>query len=611
MLIPPRPGSRRSGSYPMVFDAMQPPSVRRWARICVRKRASEGVSRVILWKASLSITSALTGPSAKTSAVRGSPVMSAISPKNCPRESFAIIFSRPLASRIGTRTSPEAMMYIASPGSPRAMIRSPGAKSRKRTSFAIPQWRGRRRAVARPERCLGGAEWAHRPPRRRTIAIGVCCTALAVLLVSSRRGDAVCNVIPGTTQTFRASQTTVDRPFASPGDFVELGLDPTCYAAPREFSTNPGNQVVTVAFTPPQGGSRNIVVLAAECGAVAPALDRCAAPGAASAHCLPLNLANGDLQVIDSRHLRFRFPDTSPCFDPTQGLPFTGPATVAITNVGDPLPLTLGSHPCSQQAGLLACVDALFAVDGTCDTTPHPLFSHFTALPFPNDYQAICTGPSATCTGRTRALQLTVDAVGDVLLPMDWSGVLVRLMENQDVVPVPRTVRASFLAEAFRGTGVPIGIPDDAFLGSFSPDGRKLPPIFTPLHDPTALGEVTLFGSVDAPHSVLRVARLSCAGGTQNGSPCTTAADCPGGGCGPARCVGGSAAGQPCVKGVDCPGGACEQGLVDLSTRLVGGVGPIGLPLGTCGGGAGAGMACTEDNGCPGGQCRVRVAAFD
>ena len=92
--------------------------------------------------------------------------------------------------------------------------------------------------MARLERCFGGAEWAHRPPPRRTVTIGVCCTALAVLLFSSRRSDAVCNVIPGTTQTFRASQTTVDRPFASPGDFVELGLDPTCYAVPREFSAS-------------------------------------------------------------------------------------------------------------------------------------------------------------------------------------------------------------------------------------------------------------------------------------------------------------------------------------------------------------------------------------
>jgi len=82
------------------------------------------------------------------------------------------------------------------------------------------------------------------PPRRRSITIGVCCTALAVVLASGRRGFAVCNVIPGTTQTFRATQTTVDRPFASPGDFVALGLDPTCYPIPRTFSTTPGDQVI-------------------------------------------------------------------------------------------------------------------------------------------------------------------------------------------------------------------------------------------------------------------------------------------------------------------------------------------------------------------------------
>jgi len=122
--------------------------------------------------------------------------------------------------------------------------------------------------VARIARCFGATKLACRLPLRRSITIGVCCTALAVLLVSGRRAFAVCNVIPGTTQTFRATQTTIDRPFASPGDVVALGLDPTCYPIARTFSTTPGDQVVTVVFTPPGAGPRNVVVLATKCAGI-------------------------------------------------------------------------------------------------------------------------------------------------------------------------------------------------------------------------------------------------------------------------------------------------------------------------------------------------------
>src|SRR5712692_3079836 len=104
---------------------------------------------------------------------------------------------------------------------------------------------------------------ARRRPRKAAILL-----PLAAVVAWARLAQATCNVIPGTTQTFRASQTTVDRPFAVPGDFVTLGLDPTCYALERTFSTNPSDQVVTVVFTPPQGGPRNVVVLAPRCAGI-------------------------------------------------------------------------------------------------------------------------------------------------------------------------------------------------------------------------------------------------------------------------------------------------------------------------------------------------------
>ena len=485
--------------------------------------------------------------------------------------------------------------------------------------------------MARRERCLGGAKWAHRPPPPRSITIGVCCTALAVLLVSGRGGFAVCNVIPGTTQTFRATQTTIDRPFASPGDVLTLGLDATCYPIARTFSANPGDQVVTVVFTPPQGGPRNVVVLTTDCTAVG------TCPGGASTTCIPANQPGraGDLEVVDARHLRVRFPDTDAVFrDPTDALTFAGPATVAVTRAGDPLPCALASHTCAEEAGhlpLLACADDLFATDGTCGTTPHPTFPHFTALPFANDYQAVCTTPSPPCTGLTPDFRFTTDTAGNLLLPMDWRGVLV----NRDAVPVPRLLRGSTPLEAFARSGTPVRIPDAAFLGSFTPEGRKLPPIFDPQADPTDPTATTFFGSADAPTSVLRIARRAavplCVGGANADGPCTTGRDCPGGTCTPSfrACTGGNAAGQPCVADTDCgggacgaarcmggrhrgdpcrtdgdcPGGECGPSLFAFGDRALDGVGPVVLRRGACIGGVQALAACTDDRGCPGGQC--------
>src|SRR5438876_1203665 len=450
---------------------------------------------------------------------------------------------------------------------------------------------GGTRPVARIARCLGATKRPCPLPLRRSITIGVCCTALALVLVSSH-GFAVCNVIPGTTQTFRATQTTVDRPFASPGDVVALGLDATCYPIARTFSTTPGDQVVTVVFTPPGAGPRNVVVLATSCVGVG----RCA--GAARTTCIPANQLGGpvDLEVLDAQHLRFRFPNTDGVLRAaSDGLTLAGPATVAVTRTGDPLPCTLVTRSCAEVAGsvpLIACADALFAADGTCGSTPHPTFPHFTALPFPNDYQAVCTTPSPPCTGLAPDFRFTVDTAGNLLLPMDWRGVLV----NRDAVPVPRLLRGSTPLEAFAGTGTPVRVPGPAFLASFTPEGRKLPPIFDPQADPTDPSATTCFGSADAPARVLRIARRVpvelCVAGANAGTPCATARDCPGGTCTPAfrACASGARAGAPCAVDADCAGAPC---------------GPA-----SCVRGGRVAQPCRTDADCPGGECGPSVFVF-
>ena len=95
---------------------------------------------------------------------------------------------------------------------------------------------------------------------------------------------------------------------------------------------------------------------------------------------------------------------------------------------------------------------------------------------------------------------------------------------------------------------------------------------------------LALFGSADAPYSVLRLARRSqsfpsrvCTGGTYGSLPCNAADDCPGGSCdAAATCVGGSRAGQLCDGDADCPGSECGPSLFDFTGALVGGAVAIG-----------------------------------
>ncbi len=403
---------------------------------------------------------------------------------------------------------------------------------------------------------------------------------------------AACNVIPGTSRSFRGELGSADRPFAGPGDFVELRLDAACDATRLTDANGDGRVdatdfVVTVVFTPPDdaAGSVNMVVLATDCQAADVARCRGSADFA-TVTCLEANRP-GDpiaLEVVErdgERSLRFRFPDTDPLvLGPDDDLTFAGPATIAVTAAGDPLPCALARSACAAQPGLVACVGRLLARDGTCGTATDVTFGHFTALPPRNNYQGMCTDPVPPCTGRVGALQFAVDAAGNLLLPMDWRGILVG-----DAVPVARLLRGSTAVEAFEGGGRPIRIPGSSFLASFSPEGGRLPPLFEPQADPAAADAASLFGSADAPETVLRLARRSatfaqCAGGPNDGLPCMQPGDCPGGLCGPAACVAGSSDGRPCVSDADCPGGECGSSLFDFRTRRAGGVGPVVLGAG-------------------------------
>lgn len=376
--------------------------------------------------------------------------------------------------------------------------------------------------------------------------------ALAIglaLLSGSRPIEASCNQIPGTVNVFRSALGTVDRPFAGPGDAVEIRLSPSCDDSPG-FAVDPAAHVVSIVFRP-LNGPASLVVMAADCAALAGEIDRCRqTTNPLLASCLQTGATAGPFELVSrdgATGFRFRFPDTDSLLRVAgDRRSLTGPTRIAVTKTDSPLPCNLLTESCeSQPAGAVACIDSLYAANGTCDREEHDTFATFTALPAANDYSALCTSPSPPCTGEAVEMRLAVDARGNLLLPVDWSGVLLG-----DGVPIARLLRGSSTLAAFPDRPGPINLPTRAHLASYSPQGGKLPPIFDP--QASSAGELTLFGTADAPATVLRIARRLCDGGVRHELSCSGDGDCPGGSCGAPR--------------------------FDFSTRMLDGVGPVIIP---------------------------------
>lgn len=399
-------------------------------------------------------------------------------------------------------------------------------------------------------------------PLCTTVAAGV------LLLAGVPPAHASCNVIPGSELTFVTDLGSVNRPFAAPGDGVEISLG-ACDGASPGFG---GALEVRVVFKPP-------------------------APGA------PRTVVPVTTFTVDGSRVIVPLPVT-----PGEGL--TGPAMIVVSRAGT-LPGTDAQMlTCAQLVArcagtcsdVVACVDRLLQPTGSCTHgAPHPTFASFTALPVPNDYKSVCTEPRCAadhqddadcCTGDAPDMRFTVDADGNLLVPMNWERILPRTAE-----PVPRLVLASVTIPAFAGGQDPIVLPGNAFTASYSPEGSPLDPIFEPQSDPTQSAQTVLFGSADAPYTVLRFARRSpafrvCVDGDHAGQPCIEDVDCPGtsSGCQQARCVGGGTPGDPCTSDTACSGGTC---------------GP------TCATGPTPGAVCTTDAACgSGGECGAALFEF-
>lgn len=432
---------------------------------------------------------------------------------------------------------------------------------------------------------------------------GLCIASFLGLILGLRpeSARAICDVIPGVTAEFRGALGTLNRPFSIPGDVgqqLTVTLDPSeCDGASPGFLNLPGgtspedDYFVTVVFEPPNGGTRNAIVLTtSESSATCEARRTDALPllGGGSATCRVVLPGTQELRVLNPTTLAFRFPDTDAELSPDDDdRTYTGPATIAVTPVSAALPFGLATARCADTASLVACIDELYAKDGTCGTAAanvDPVFGHFTALPPANNYEALCETAGTECDGTSSELRFTVDSAGNALVPVDWRGILLR----PDGIPVPRIVRGATSLPAFAGGG-PVQIPGRSFLASYAPSGRRVHPSFDPLlSDETS--DLTLFGSADAAVGVIRIARRmpdltnpltpvhrECAGGANDGLPCVVAADCALGTCGATTCrLGGVDTGQSCTDDLDCTGGGeCGPALFDFADRLHAGVGPV------------------------------------
>src|SRR5438132_6457733 len=193
---------------------------------------------------------------------------------------------------------------------------------------------------------------------RESRAVLCVLCAVASGIAGERDARAACNIIPSASTTFRSSLGATNRPFAAPGDLVQVSVDPAgCDAASTGIPASPLENV-TVVFTPAGGVARRPVVLAADCTnpGVLSQLAACQKQGKLATTITCVSQPQAALSTA-AGVLTFRFPDTSALLAPA-GL--AGPATIAVTGAADPLPcgLALARATCATQSGVLACVDA-------------------------------------------------------------------------------------------------------------------------------------------------------------------------------------------------------------------------------------------------------------
>ena len=228
----------------------------------------------------------------------------------------------------------------------------------------------------------------------RPTVIALLAVSILGGLLAGRDAHAACNLIPSASKTFRGALGATNRPFAAPGDFVEVVVDTArCDTGSSGFAADGGDHVVTLVFKPTGGQARVVALTTDSCssGKMKSARLACeATPGVGVGNVACVQVPPGDLAVVGrngSPRLSFRFPDTDAFLAPDgDDRTLSGPAAIAVTAAGSPLACGLATADCTTQSGVVACVDEIYASDGTCQQeVASGTFGHFTALPQAND----------------------------------------------------------------------------------------------------------------------------------------------------------------------------------------------------------------------------------
>jgi hypothetical protein len=288
-------------------------------------------------------------------------------------------------------------------------------------------------------------------------------SALCAATVAPDPAAANCNLIPAAPKEFRSTLGTVDRTIAAPGVRIAVRVDLACHPTAPGFDPVAANDRVFLRFVPPGSGGDPGLVTQLE----VPASDLTPANCSIAGRCDTLLFPFPSAATLDAA-----LPPDGDGLGPTGPVQIRveTPAAVPIAEIG---PLYEPTLACADQQ-------------------PEAVFGHLTAIPQPNSFADLSNGVDTT-------LEATIDGNGNLLVPVDYSGVL----PGGPGSAVFRILEASADLDAFTSNpGVRILLPGSRYLRSFNLAGRPIPPVL----ESDADGEL-IFGTVDAKLSIIRIAR--------------------------------------------------------------------------------------------------------
>ena len=350
--------------------------------------------------------------------------------------------------------------------------------------------------------------------------------ATALTLVAAYGARAACNLIPSTPDRFVSVTGAANRPFAGPGETLEIMPAPAdCERAPAGFPTDDtGAYTVSVVVDGERDGTKDWVVLSENCASLDAALEPCrASESVGRVVCAPANVDGrpvdfGFVEYEGTRVMNLRFPDVDNALArDSAAAPATGRTRIVVTAAAEPPACTLASQTCAATATgtgsgdaaagdaasgasrPYACIDELYAEATACadaSGAAHAEFTHFTSLPAMNDYRALLS----SADGSGAAYRATYDGQGNALIPIDWRA---PLPAELAAAGVEREQRGSLVVRSLIASGELDPADLDRRVTAYTLWGRRLPRIFVAAEGGR---DVTLFGAIDVPLTVVRLA---------------------------------------------------------------------------------------------------------